>query len=653
MRRRVQSSLLAAAAVLVLGGCHVFVEPPAGSPWTKRVNRQGADREVLLREVRIRVDAQGRVERSVRERQRVLTDRGADVHCDPRTTYDRRRQAFTVRTAETRMRSGARVRTPPSGVNTVTPRSLALAPAYSDITDTVVSLLGIEPGAVTELHTRLTDHRAGAQPFGGVEPVGDVGPMQRLVISVELPAGRTLRHECVRCPAVRAVVRRSAAGLSYTWTFGRLPSVNLYETVRGAGRAAPSTRALPRLVYSVATDWRAALGPLAAAFRAATELSPSLQALAHRLGKGKKTPAERLQAAARFVSRSLVSVRLDALRHGLLPAAAAAVARRGYGHRLDKSALLLALLRALKVPAKPVLVGGQYGFSPRVPAVAQLDRLWIEARTDEGTVWVDPLHGKILPQGAGGAGLHAATLDPLAAPVIVGPGPIASSKLAVAVLIGADGTAKVSGAVSLEGAANAYGHLVGQEQTALAGARNNLPRAVWKQAGKKSRVDSFRPGLLRSRFTLRAQGRLSREEPALSVLQLPDACGILDRISVLRARPTFPLRLPAAVLSCRLALSVSYAAAAFAPVLRPGQVTVKTRVGSFRRLVQAGPGRLNIVVEAVVRGPTISPAQVPELRRLLVAARAEGARLVVFRQLKSKPRPKQKNPAPVAAVPKR
>jgi hypothetical protein len=103
--------------------------------------------------------------------------------------------------------------------------------------------------------------------------------------------------------------------------------------------------------------------------------------------------------------------------------------------------------------------------------------------------------------------------------------------------------------------------------------------------------------------------------------------------------------LPADRLSCKVALSLTYPADLFEPVIQPRSLTVKTAVGEYKRRVQASRGRLNVVVWLRVKGPRVAPGRQGDLRRLLAAARAPEGHLVVFRRRK-KAQPPKARPRP-------
>jgi len=635
---RYGSQRLVLGLAIVMGGC--VTAGARGRPvsdWRQRVNVQNADRQVLLRRVTFRVDAQGRVAHEVWQRQRVLTDRGADVYCDPRVTWHTGRQRLEVLRAQTRMRSGRVVKTPASGMNQVTPRALVLAPAFARYTDTVVSLLGIEPGAVTDHRYRLTDRSPTPLPFGGRVAVGDVGPVERLEVVVEVGAGQKLRHACLGCPPSRRVVRRIGKRTRYTWTFRNIKPVNLYER-RSARRRPPSTEPLPQLVFTTAPTWAAAVAPLRRRLVTGARVHPTVAALAKRLARSAQTPAQKLAVALRFVTHGVRLVRFDGLRHGLMPASAATVLRRGYGHALDRGALLVALLRALSLKARPILVQRGPRLAPKVPTAAQLGALWIEVKLGARTLWLDPLRGLIRARGAGLTGRHAVDLAGAVQPVRIKAGPGAGAKLAASGVVNAKGRVTWQAAVNLEGAANPYARASAWTDKGKKRLRKGLAKRLWSRANKASRATTARPGMFRSRFTARLEGKLSSGAARFESVRLPDACHFLDRVRPERDKPQLDLPLPAGRLSCTVALSMTYPADVFAPVILPRTLTVKTAVGEYKRVVQASRGRLNLAVKLTINGPRVAPGRVADLRRLLAAARAPEAHVVVLRRLSPAPR---------------
>ena len=65
----------------------------------------------------------------------------------------------------------------------------------------------------------------------------------------------------------------------------------------------------------------------------------------------------------------------------------------------------------------------------------------------------------------------------------------------------------------------------------------------------------------------------------------------------------------------------------------PAAATIITRTGTFRRTVDSAGGKLTLAVELTVTAPEIAPADYPDLRRLLAASEAAGAREVLLRKV--------------------
>jgi len=118
---------------------------------------------------------------------------------------------------------------------------------------------------------------------------------------------------------------------------------------------------------------------------------------------------------------------------GYVPAAADLTWSRRFGDCKGKTALLLALLRELKVEAEPALVnlGGGDGMNERLPSVAAFNHVIVRATIDGQVYWLDgtrtgdragidelrpPPHRWALPVRARGAELEEIKVPPLDEP---------------------------------------------------------------------------------------------------------------------------------------------------------------------------------------------------------------------------------------------
>jgi len=120
---------------------------------------------------------------------------------------------------------------------------------------------------------------------------------------------------------------------------------------------------------------------------------------------------------------------------GYVPAPADETWRRKFGDCKGKTALLLAILKELKVEAEPALVslGGGDGMNERLPSLAAFNHVIVKATIDGKTYWLDgtrtgdrsglealrpPPHRWALPIRAAGSDLVEIVVPPLDAPML-------------------------------------------------------------------------------------------------------------------------------------------------------------------------------------------------------------------------------------------
>jgi hypothetical protein len=340
--------------VLSLLGC---ASPAAAQTTVTRITTVAADARVVERTIDIRIEADGRLTRVERRVVEFLTDFAQETYADPVVLFDRSRQRLTVQTARTTEPDGTTQDTPPIGINDLALPELAAAPAWAELRETVVTHVGIEPGARAELAWTVEDT---APPPGGIAG-GEIGvrwaiPIDRFELRVTVPAGVELRHACVGC-ALTPTVAESDDTRTYVWQARDLAPLDLFEIsdhVGGPGDGLQSER----IVFSTAADWAAAVAPLRNAVEAAAVPTDAIRERAEALTKDAPTAAQRIEALQGFVADDLPTLRLPHGSPGRLPATASEVLQRSYGTPADKAVLLRALLAAVGIPAAVVWLAG-------------------------------------------------------------------------------------------------------------------------------------------------------------------------------------------------------------------------------------------------------------------------------------------------------
>ncbi|RAK64925.1 DUF3857 domain-containing protein [Phenylobacterium kunshanense] len=201
--------------------------------------------------------------------------------------------------------------------------------------------------------------------------------------------------------------------------------------------APPRFRRLGSLETSSFESWNEVsrmMAPLyasASVIGADSDLRAEVDAIAART----RDPKARAFAALRLVEDKTRYFFIGIGDGGYVPAPADETWRRKFGDCKGKTALLLAILKALEVEAEPALVslGGGDGMDERLPSLAAFNHVLVRATVEGKVYWLDgtrtgdrsgldalrpPPHRWALPVRAAGADLERIDLPPLDAPQI-------------------------------------------------------------------------------------------------------------------------------------------------------------------------------------------------------------------------------------------
>jgi hypothetical protein len=340
---------------------------------------------IVLKEARtVTLDGEGKRTERFYRLVKVLTPFGRGRFADPRFPFDSARQAFRVLRARTRMRDGTVVNTPKNGVNLVTPRAAANAPAYATLREAVVSHVGIEREALLEIEVEIADVKGGRKGLEGVEVFGGVFPVLEKTLAVKVPAGTKLGS----LVAGAAWFRKGLASVDKagTWTLedvAPLPS---------EPHAPPEAEIHPRVAYSTWPSWKAWGDAYQDRFAwaAGADLPENLKGPLAEIRTAWPSAAERIAALDALVAKRVRKVDVGFDRLALRPCGETWAG--GYGNAGDMAALFCAGLRAVGLTGRPVWISDLHTPLEKGPASPSFFRtLWIVVRAEEREWWIQPM----------------------------------------------------------------------------------------------------------------------------------------------------------------------------------------------------------------------------------------------------------------------
>lgn len=140
-------------------------------------------------------------------------------------------------------------------------------------------------------------------------------------------------------------------------------------------------------------DWGSVSATILPRYENAIKLGPQsrVRAEAERIGATTNDPKRRAELALQLVQEQIRYLYIGMNDGGYVPAAADLTWARRFGDCKGKAALLLALLRELKIDAEPVLVNTDNGdlVANRLPALSAFDHVIVRAHIRGRDYWLD------------------------------------------------------------------------------------------------------------------------------------------------------------------------------------------------------------------------------------------------------------------------
>jgi tetratricopeptide (TPR) repeat protein/transglutaminase-like putative cysteine protease len=189
--------------------------------------------------------------------------------------------------------------------------------------------------------------------------------------------------------------------------------------------------------FTTVADWKDVTQVMAPLFAKAAQLGPdsAVAAQARQIAKTSADPKVRAAAALKLVQGQVRYLAHADGDGGYTPQTADETWRLRYGDCKAKTALLLALLHELGVPAEPVLanIGAGDGLDAHLPSLTLFNHVLVRARIDGKDYWLDgaregdrnlddlvtPAYGWVLPIDAADGKLVRLTAEPAKQPQVL------------------------------------------------------------------------------------------------------------------------------------------------------------------------------------------------------------------------------------------
>jgi hypothetical protein len=343
-----------------------------------------SDSAILYHGTVITIHDDGRVDREEHIFRYLRNLNAWDEYGDPHITFNSKRQTLEVQTAVTHTTDGRHITSTPNAFNPIVPFGLDKAPDFTDYRQMVVTLLGIEHDAVTELKYVVSDTEPLYPWAWGEILFGSREPTLERVITIRAPrnAGLTVTTENGVPDGDRSV---SGDMETVTFRMTDLPSIDMAEA------SAYASRFLPRISYSTCPDWKTFTGEVENRFRAAMEQTGDLPA-ALAAYRSIADDRMRLDSTVTFLQNRLAVKRFPDQGMLLQYRPVDRIYSTGYAGPADMAVITAAALKEVGFDPKVYLLAPEL---PAEPGVSGHETYSLHVEMEPLSCRVDPLSGTV------------------------------------------------------------------------------------------------------------------------------------------------------------------------------------------------------------------------------------------------------------------
>ncbi len=339
-----------------------------------------SDSAILYHGTTITIQNDGRMEREEHIIRYLRTDNAWDDYGDPHIAWDTERQELEILISRVHTEDGRKIDTTPNGFNPMVPFGLDLAPDFTHIHQMVVTHLGIETRAVTELKYRIRDTEPlypwgwGEVIFGGEEPILH----REVTVQAGMGVGLTVKEENGAPKSLRRLDERNDV---YIWVMNDLPAYRISD---------PGTKPesdLPRISFTTCRDWSALLRDSEKRFEEAAAQNAVLRADLKPIAD-LNSHEQKLDSLLAFVKNRIAVKSFDdeALKFAFRPADR--IYSTGYGGPADLAVLYASALSALEMRPEVYLLVSN---SLAVPGFTGREQYVVHLRLDRFDAWLYPM----------------------------------------------------------------------------------------------------------------------------------------------------------------------------------------------------------------------------------------------------------------------
>ena len=356
------------------------------------------DGEIVDASIVLTISPDYKVKEEVSITKRLLSYQALDTDGDPRTPYCGALQTLTITRARVTTPGGKVVDCTPIALNLSTPDALVAHPALSSWQEMVVTFLGLEPGAQTELSYIREDKSAFRTTFEKKQILAWHFPIRKGTVTVRLPKDMKLTYQIMNFKG-EAAANAVADLMEYTFTFKDIPAFSDRDMHNGVAF-------LPTLYLTTTPSWEAAgkrLQEIAEKYGSPDE---AITKKAQELTKDATTDLDKAIAIHKFVKENFKEIEWPLQDSLLLFNDASKTFQMGQGTELELALLLCSMMKAIggEEELRPGLVlTGELPEPDKAPGLMAFDRILahnaLQLWDAKGSASLEPTGRFLLRQG--------------------------------------------------------------------------------------------------------------------------------------------------------------------------------------------------------------------------------------------------------------
>jgi len=261
-------------------------------------------------------------------------------------------------------------------VNEIIAPGYSGATVYTKVKQMVISMPAFAESSVIEVHYKIKKHKDAPVPFGGINVLVGEEPARKVFFAL---SGKNIHYK-----AVSGAPKPVIAGNTANWT------IENYKGARFESDMPPLRELFPTILYSASRNWTDEIENIAGMFLPHTVGNDEIAALAESLSAD-KSKREALENILYYVQEKFNKIHIEPNWVGYRPNDAAVVFKNGYGDSRDLSVLLIAMLNAAGIKAKPALIESNGAKIWDFPTVHQFSKVVVMADLDGEKIFLNPM----------------------------------------------------------------------------------------------------------------------------------------------------------------------------------------------------------------------------------------------------------------------